>query len=149
MIPAASSSHLPLAGLLATALLLPACVGPNLDYGEIRTVEVMEANPGGYRLSAGDQIEVVFAFHPERNIRLTVRPDGKVSMPFAEDFPHLISGLIDGLRAFRLEVEAQLFEGLHTVYIASGGNGNQDKVILILTQHLTLILHDADNREGR
>ncbi len=62
-----------------------ACVGPDIDYGEIRSVEVMEANPGGYRLSAGDQIEVVFAYHPERSIPLTVRPDGKVSMPFAEE----------------------------------------------------------------
>lgn len=70
---------------LALCALFGACVGPDIDYGEIRSVEVMEANPGGYRLSSGDQIEVVFAYHPERNINLTVRPDGKISMPFAEE----------------------------------------------------------------
>src|SRR5262245_33973965 len=62
--------------MLATA----ACVGPDIDYGEVKTVEVSEANPGGYRLSSGDELQIVFAYHPERNVKLTVRPDGRVSM---------------------------------------------------------------------
>ncbi len=62
-----------------------ACVGPDIDYGEVRTVEVTEANPGGYRLTAGDEIQVVYTYNPEHNIKLTVRPDGRISMPFAEE----------------------------------------------------------------
>ena len=70
-------------------------------------------------------------------------------MPFAQDLPHLVPGLVDGLRAFRLEIEAQLFEGLHTVNISSGGDRDEDEVVLVLAQHLALILHDADDGEGR
>ena len=69
-------------------------------------------------------------------------------MSFAEDLPHLVSGLVDGLGAFRLEVEAQLLEGIHAVNVARGGDGDKDEVVLVLAQHLALVLHDADDREG-
>ena len=72
---------------LAALALFGACasVHPELEYGEIRSVELKEAHVGGYRLAAGDDIEVIFAYHPERSIKLTVRPDGMISMPFAEE----------------------------------------------------------------
>jgi protein involved in polysaccharide export with SLBB domain len=38
-----------------------------------------------YRIGAGDEIEVKFFFAPELNDRMTVRPDGKVSIMFAQD----------------------------------------------------------------
>ena len=38
-----------------------------------------------YRLGSGDEVEVKFFFTPELNDRLTVRPDGKVSIMFAQD----------------------------------------------------------------
>ncbi|MEM7200741.1 MAG: polysaccharide biosynthesis/export family protein [Planctomycetota bacterium] len=75
----------PLVLLAAAAAMASACVGPDIEYGEVATVMLNQANPGGYRLSAGDQLQVNFAYHPERNIGITVRPDGKVSMPFAEE----------------------------------------------------------------
>lgn len=41
--------------------------------------------PYAYRIGTGDEIEVKFFFTPELNDRLTVRPDGKISVMFAQD----------------------------------------------------------------
>lgn len=38
-----------------------------------------------YRIGAGDEVELKFFFTPELNDRLTVRPDGKISVMFAGD----------------------------------------------------------------
>lgn len=38
-----------------------------------------------YRLSVGDRIDIEFAFHPEMNRTVTVRPDGGISIPRRDD----------------------------------------------------------------
>lgn len=38
-----------------------------------------------YQIGVGDEIEFRFYFNPELNDRLTVRPDGQVSLPFLQD----------------------------------------------------------------
>jgi protein involved in polysaccharide export with SLBB domain len=38
-----------------------------------------------YRIGAGDELEVKFFFAPELNDRMMVRPDGKISIMFAQD----------------------------------------------------------------
>ena len=41
--------------------------------------------PGPYKIGVGDEIEIKFFFTPELNDRLTVRPDGKISVMFEQD----------------------------------------------------------------
>jgi polysaccharide biosynthesis/export protein len=43
------------------------------------------ASKATYRLGPGDEVEVKFFFAPELNDKLTVRPDGKISVMFAQD----------------------------------------------------------------
>ena len=38
-----------------------------------------------YRLQIKDQIDIEFAFHPEMNRTVRVRPDGKISIPRKDD----------------------------------------------------------------
>jgi len=53
------------------------------------TIPAVTAKP--YRLDVRDQIDVEFAFHPEMNRTVRVRPDGKISVPRKEDVK--VSGL--------------------------------------------------------
>ncbi|MBM3740396.1 MAG: hypothetical protein FJW39_31965, partial [Acidobacteria bacterium] len=34
-----------------------------------------------YRLEAGDEIEIKFLYNPELSDKITIRPDGRISMP--------------------------------------------------------------------
>lgn len=47
--------------------------------------ETPEPEPEAYRIAPGDGLALQFAFHPERNLEFTVRPDGKISIPFAKE----------------------------------------------------------------
>jgi polysaccharide export outer membrane protein len=40
------------------------------------------AEPAIYRIGAGDVLEVVFFSHPEQNRFVTVRPDGRITLPY-------------------------------------------------------------------
>jgi len=43
------------------------------------------AQPTAYHIGVGDEVELKFFFTPELNDRMTVRPDGKISVMFAQD----------------------------------------------------------------
>ena len=73
--------------VLPAALLSGACVGPDIEFGEVRTFEVERPEMRPYLVAAGDRLGVTFSYHPERNTTVTVRPDGRFSMPFAEEVP--------------------------------------------------------------
>jgi polysaccharide export outer membrane protein len=47
--------------------------------------EVGSATPAGFRLSAGDGIELKFFYNPELNDSMVIRPDGCVSLPLVGD----------------------------------------------------------------
>lgn len=68
-------------------LALGACAVLPGDYAPIS--EIQAAAPdmpkAGYRIGAGDEIEIKFFFTPELNDKLTVRPDGKISLMFAQN----------------------------------------------------------------
>jgi len=70
-----------------------------------------------YRIGPGDELEIKFFFSPEMNDRMTVRPDGKISMPFAQDIQAA------GLTA------AQLGESLRSVL--SGRVQPSDPVVVV------------------
>ena len=92
---------------VAALLLAPACVGPDLDYGETATFEIDEAELGPYRIAAGDQLQIMFAYHQQLNLQLNVRPDGMVSMPFAEEI------LAAGKTVEELDTDLQSEVGKH------------------------------------
>lgn len=99
-------------GLLAQ---LVACGSPahrdfDLNEGEARGERAPMASrefvlPSGeadrvYELAAGDKLEIVFFTHPEQDRFVTVRPDGRISLPFLGDLlaagkePEVLAGEI-------------------------------------------------------
>jgi protein involved in polysaccharide export with SLBB domain len=46
---------------------------------------VFNVQPSAYKIGVGDEVELKFFFTPELNDRMTVRPDGKISIMFAQD----------------------------------------------------------------
>jgi protein involved in polysaccharide export with SLBB domain len=65
-VPKLTNNYTPLASIKADPLPPPASKTP-------------------YRLGPGDEVEVKFFFAPELNDKLIVRPDGKISVMFAQD----------------------------------------------------------------
>ncbi|MGB9152238.1 MAG: polysaccharide biosynthesis/export family protein [Alphaproteobacteria bacterium] len=45
----------------------------------------VQAARAAYRIGPGDELEIKFFFAPELNDRMTVRPDGKISIMFAQE----------------------------------------------------------------
>ena len=69
--------------------ILGGCVAAPHNFTPLASIKTDPSLPqtfkSAYRLGAGDEVEVKFFFTPELNDRLTVRPDGKVSIMFAQD----------------------------------------------------------------
>jgi protein involved in polysaccharide export with SLBB domain len=82
------TSH-PFALLLALVLAsIAASCGSyaGLAVGETRVVETQpDLEPPVYRVQPGDGLVVEFAHHPTRRAEVVVRPDGVLSIPFAEE----------------------------------------------------------------
>jgi protein involved in polysaccharide export with SLBB domain len=68
---------------------LDGCAQKSSNYTPLASIKSdpppMTAPKTPYRLGAGDELEVRFFFAPELNDRMTVRPDGKISIMFAQD----------------------------------------------------------------
>lgn len=77
-----------LLGGACVAVLLGGCADAT-HYTPLAAIETapppVQAPPSAYRIGAGDELEIKFFFAPELNERMTVRPDGKISMMFAQD----------------------------------------------------------------
>ena len=76
---------LPLGTALAALAFTGACSSPDVGYGDTAVFEVDESDLGPYRIRPGDGLQVMFAYHGERNQGVLVRPDGKFSIPLAEE----------------------------------------------------------------
>ncbi len=48
---------------------------------------VSQKSPSEYRIQPGDQMDVKLFYNPELNESVTVRPDGRVSLPLAHEIP--------------------------------------------------------------
>ena len=77
--------------LCAGVLLMSGCVIPK-ERGVVNETppllvnRVTDQSPSSlYRLQIKDQIDVEFAFHPEMNRTVRVRPDGMISVPRKND----------------------------------------------------------------
>ena len=69
--------------------LLAACVQQQPNYTPLATIKA-DPPPApvprpAYRIGAGDELEIKFFSAPDLNDRMTVRPDGKISIMFAQD----------------------------------------------------------------
>lgn len=71
-----------------------AAVDPGLSEEQLAELDaafpLMGREPGAaptwtYRIAEGDQLEVVFFSHPDQNRFVTVRPDGRITMPYVGD----------------------------------------------------------------
>jgi protein involved in polysaccharide export with SLBB domain len=78
-----------LSGACAIALL-SGCASRDYHYAPLTSIPVDPPSPvqkikSAYRIGVGDELEIKFFFAPELNDRMTVRPDGKISIMFAQD----------------------------------------------------------------
>ncbi|GIX21537.1 MAG: sugar ABC transporter substrate-binding protein [Gammaproteobacteria bacterium] len=67
---------------LGAGLLLAACVGRG---GPPPSVEAASPTEAAYRIGAGDTLQVFVWRNPEFSVTVPVRPDGRISIPLAED----------------------------------------------------------------
>ena len=78
-----------LVGGVCLAVMLSGCAPRPTNYAPLASIKSdspsTQAAKTPYRLGPGDELEIKFFFAPELNDRLTVRPDGKVSIMFAQD----------------------------------------------------------------
>jgi len=76
-----------LAVVALLAVLLPACNSiKSLPEGEARSFETRAVEePVEYRIQPGDGLTIKFAYHQTRDLQVGVRPDGRISIPFAEE----------------------------------------------------------------
>ena len=70
--------------------LLSGCANHDYHYTPLNTIADVPPPPvqtikSAYRIGVGDELEIKFFFAPELNDRMTVRPDGKISIMFAQD----------------------------------------------------------------
>ncbi len=108
-------------GLLFVLLALPACgTYAALDEGATRTVEVRAvAAERPYRIQPGDGLSIQFAYHPTRSVDVVVRPDGKVSIPFAEEVHVAGRTVPEADDALTVEVAKALRDPELTVIVAT------------------------------
>lgn len=73
--------------VLLTSVLAAACgTYGDLPEGEPRAFDTRVAEEAPvYRIQPGDGLVIHFAHHPERKTDVVVRPDGRLSIPFAEE----------------------------------------------------------------
>jgi polysaccharide biosynthesis/export protein len=75
-------------GLLVFALMLGACGGPvagNPASIEQANALSTRAAASEYRLQPGDELDIRFYYNPELNTSILVRPDGRISLPLANE----------------------------------------------------------------
>lgn len=76
-------------GCVCASLVLAGCASAPLHTTPLTTIKAEPPLPpapkGAYRIGTGDELEIKFFFAPELNDRMTVRPDGKISIMFAQD----------------------------------------------------------------
>jgi polysaccharide export outer membrane protein len=76
-------------GGLCLVTALDGCAQTPKNYAPLTTIKAdppqVQAPKATYRIGPGDELEVKFFFAPELNDRMTVRPDGKISIMFAQD----------------------------------------------------------------
>ena len=72
---------------LVTALLCVACGGmcPNIPPDEKRTFLAVKPEEGGYIINSGDQLQVEVWQNEQLTRPVTVRPDGKITLPLVND----------------------------------------------------------------
>lgn len=95
--------------LAGTLLGLGGCASQPVNHAPLSEIQayVPLAQKTDYRIGAGDEIEVKFFFTPELNDRVTVRPDGKISLMFA---PNLQA---EGLTAEELAANVRVLYAPH------------------------------------
>jgi protein involved in polysaccharide export with SLBB domain len=72
--------------LLVIAFVPLACspVAINTVDHKVLNDEAMIASQPEYRIGVGDDLEIKFAYNPELDEKIPVRPDGRISVPFAK-----------------------------------------------------------------
>jgi len=108
--------------LIAFSLILGACTTTNSD--GILEAPAAAADPGIYKIGAGDMLTISVWGNPELSISVPVRPDGYISMPLVGD---ILAANIDAesLSATITEVLGSQLRNPEVTVIVSGVNSIQ------------------------
>lgn len=109
---------------VATVIALSGCAGTVVrNPAPHSSLTADTAVPANYEIGPGDEIELRFYYNPELNDRLTVRPDGKVSVGFLQD----VQAAGRSPAALSQEIRSQLAPHLRQpdVVVAVRGFGSQ------------------------
>ena len=96
---------------IITLILLTSCasvVKNPAEFSELKP-QAIDALEQEYVIGAGDNVALKFFYAPELNDIITVRPDGKISLPFVHDIkaagktPEQLAGIISKKLAHHLE----------------------------------------------
>jgi protein involved in polysaccharide export with SLBB domain len=74
-------------GLLTAVLLLGGCGPAAVKPASLEQANAISARSAGseYRLQPGDELDIRFYYNPELNTSVLIRPDGRISLPLANE----------------------------------------------------------------
>jgi protein involved in polysaccharide export with SLBB domain len=74
-------------GLLIAVLLLGGCGPAAVKPASLEQANAISARSAGseYRLQPGDELDIRFYYNPELNTSVLIRPDGRISLPLANE----------------------------------------------------------------
>ena len=74
-------------GLMIFALMLSACGSAVVKPSSLEQANAISTQAAGaeYRLQPGDELDIRFYYNPELNSSVLIRPDGRISLPLANE----------------------------------------------------------------
>src|SRR6185436_6425103 len=74
-------------GLLIAVLLLGGCGPAAVKPATLEQANAISARSAAseYRLQPGDELDIRFYYNPELNTSVLIRPDGRISLPLANE----------------------------------------------------------------
>jgi polysaccharide export outer membrane protein len=74
-------------GLVISVLLLGGCGAAAVKPASLEQANAISARAAGgeYRLQPGDELDIRFYYNPELNTSVLIRPDGRISIPLANE----------------------------------------------------------------
>ena len=100
-------------GALLAMTALAACAPSST----VRTAEVTPGYTGNYILGPGDSLEVFVWHNPDLSVKVPVRPDGRISIPLAEDIDCTGKTPTQLARAIELRLKAFVNDPVVTVIV--------------------------------
>ena len=141
--------HITRAGLIAVATILSLCGCRSYDQDPYPVDQEAPwvQNGGAYKIFDGDRLKISFKYHQEWNVEVTVRPDGRMSVPFVGEvkarklsLAELDAVLEKGLAAHIKDPDVDLdIVAFHPREVYVGGEVNNPGIVTFEGARITLL----------